>query len=102
MTAHRPRKIVPKISTLPRQQSEASQHLERYKLAVEKARLQQELQALTIRQQQIKDRLGVLNQQLDPAGPSPQPESASQPTTRVYRPERPQPSPPFSTVTLDY
>jgi len=102
MPAHRPRKIVPKISTLPRKKTEASQHLECYKLAVEKARLQQELQALAVRQRQIKDRLGVLEQQLGQTQPAPKLEDASQPTTRVYRPERPQAGGSFNTVTLDY
>ncbi|MBD0266844.1 MAG: hypothetical protein ICV77_00985 [Cyanobacteria bacterium Co-bin8] len=55
------RKILPKISTLPRQRTEAAHYLDMYKLTVEKKRLQQELQSLEERQQQIKQRLEELD-----------------------------------------
>ncbi|MDX2213512.1 MAG: hypothetical protein SFY66_09505 [Oculatellaceae cyanobacterium bins.114] len=58
-------KIRPKISTMPRQKSEAAAFLDIYKLVVEKKRLQQELQSMDERRQQICDRIVVLDQQID-------------------------------------
>lgn len=54
----------PQISTMPRQQSEATAHLQIYKLLVEKNRLQQELQTLDQRRQQIVRQLSTLEQQV--------------------------------------
>ncbi|HEY9736860.1 MAG TPA: hypothetical protein V6D06_11275, partial [Trichocoleus sp.] len=51
------RKIFPKISTLPRQRSEASHYLDMYKLTVEKNRLQSELHSLDEQRQRIQQRL---------------------------------------------
>ncbi|MBP0028615.1 hypothetical protein [Roseofilum sp. Guam] len=59
------RSIPPKISTIPRQQSEASDYLNLYQLAVEKQRLSQELQTIEQRSQQIEKRLAVINHQMD-------------------------------------
>ena len=56
--------IRPKISTMPRTQSEAAAVLNLYKLTIEKKRLHQELQNLEIRRQQIGDRLTQLDQQV--------------------------------------
>jgi len=56
--------IRPKISTMPRQQSEAAAFLDIYKLVIEKKRLQQELQGMDQRRQQIVDRLSVLENQI--------------------------------------
>ncbi|PSB18397.1 hypothetical protein C7B76_08375 [filamentous cyanobacterium CCP2] len=56
--------IRPKISTMPRQQSEAAAFLDIYKLVIEKKRLQQELQGMEQRRQQIVDRLAVLETQV--------------------------------------
>jgi chromosome segregation ATPase len=64
MTRRIARRTYPKISTMPRQQTEATAHLEMYKLLVEKQRLEQELQSLDQRQQQIHERLGVLESQV--------------------------------------
>jgi predicted nucleic acid-binding Zn-ribbon protein len=58
-------RIQPKISTMPRQKSEAAAFLDIYKLVIEKRRLQQELQSLDQRRQQICDRLSVLESQVD-------------------------------------
>lgn len=55
-------RIQPKISTMPRQQSEAAAFLDIYKLVIEKKRLQQELHSMDERRQQILDRLSVLDQ----------------------------------------
>ncbi|MGB3493075.1 MAG: hypothetical protein WBA57_10130 [Elainellaceae cyanobacterium] len=59
--------IRPKISTMPRQPSEAASFLDVYKLVVEKKRLQQELGSIDIRRDQIQSRLGVLEQQIQTA-----------------------------------
>jgi len=58
-------KIRPKISTMPRQRSEAAAFLNIYKLVVEKKRLEQELESLDERRKQICDRIAVLNQHVD-------------------------------------
>lgn len=58
-------RIHPKVSTMPRQQSESAAFLDIYKLVIEKKRLQQELQGMEQRRQQILDRLAVLENQVD-------------------------------------
>lgn len=107
MTHKVARKIYPKISTMPRPQSEASAHLEMYKLLVEKHRLQQELQSLDQRQQQIVERLAALEGQvsqldatatklatkLQATTSTPQP--AKRPEPREMRPE-------YNTLFLEY
>jgi hypothetical protein len=54
----------PKISTMPRNQTAATAHLEMYKLLVEKQRLELELETLEQRQQQIIERLTSLEAQV--------------------------------------
>ncbi|PNW45152.1 UNVERIFIED_CONTAM: gas vesicle protein [Euhalothece sp. KZN 001] len=56
------RSIPPKISSIPRQKSEATTHLEIYKMSVEKHRLQQELKNLKNREKQISKRLKQIEQ----------------------------------------
>jgi len=56
--------IRPKISTMPRQKTEASALLDTYKLVIEKKRLEQERQTIALRREQIDDRLVVLKQQI--------------------------------------
>lgn len=56
--------IRPQISTMPRQQTEASAHLHIYRLLVEKNRLQQELQSIEQRRQQINEHLLALEGQV--------------------------------------
>jgi len=58
-------RILPKVSTMPRQQTEAAAVLDIYKLAIEKNRLQQELQEIERRRLQILSRLTVLEEQVD-------------------------------------
>lgn len=53
--------IRPKFSSMPRQQSEAAAFLDSYKLTVEKKRLQQELDSLNQRRDQIMQRLAVID-----------------------------------------
>jgi cell division septum initiation protein DivIVA len=56
--------IRPKISTMPRQQTEAAAYLDIYKLVIEKKRLRQELEGMDDRRQKICDRLAILEQQI--------------------------------------
>lgn len=58
-------RILPKISTMPRQASEASSYLDLHKLVIEKRRLQQELEVIEQRKQQINARLETLTVQID-------------------------------------
>lgn len=59
-----PGTIRPKISTMPRQKTEAAALLDLYKLAIEKKRLQQELHSMEARREQIQQRLLVLDRQV--------------------------------------
>jgi len=49
---------------MPRQKTEASVHLEMYKLVNERTRLQQELEAMEQRRDRIHQRLEILNVQV--------------------------------------
>ncbi|XGV98730.1 MAG: hypothetical protein ACAF41_07275 [Leptolyngbya sp. BL-A-14] len=53
--------IRPKISTMPRQKTEAAAYLDIYKLVNEKTRLQKELGTLEERRDRIQTRLEVLD-----------------------------------------
>jgi hypothetical protein len=115
-----PSKIYPKVSTLPRQRTEAAHYLDLYKLTVEKKRIQRELESLNQRRQQLCDRLAEIEQQtthLDqqaqhlrqakPGSPAPRTtprNSHYAPTSAVYLPDRSPNTTPddYSTVVLDY
>ncbi len=56
--------IRPKISTMPRQKTEAAAYLDIYKLVNEKTRLQHELQTLEERRDRIQTRLEELKPQI--------------------------------------
>lgn len=120
MQSHRrPSKRFPKISTLPRRQTEAAYYLDMYKLTVEKKRLQQELHSLEEQCQQIRQRLGEIEgqtaeleygaQQLRDRDDSATPAA---PTSNVYLPHRGTGSPAvsatasslddYSTLFLEY
>jgi len=107
--ARPPRRSRPKISTMPRQQSEASQYLDIYKLAVEKKRLKQELASLDARRDRIQERLNMLEQQIADLDHTAQrfreTGKASEPNSIIY-PPAPRPDARngqgFQTVTLDY
>ncbi|MGK7889437.1 MAG: hypothetical protein AB4042_08885 [Leptolyngbyaceae cyanobacterium] len=60
--------IRPKFSSMPRQRSEAAAFLDSYKLTVEKKRLQQELDSLNQRRDQIMQRLATIDQQVERLG----------------------------------
>lgn len=54
-----------KVSTMPRQKTEAAAYLDIYKLVTERKRLKQELESLEQRRDRILKRLEVLDQQTD-------------------------------------
>lgn len=56
--------IRPRVSTLPRSQTEASTYLDIYKLVSEKKRLQQELEQVEQRRDRILKRLETLESQV--------------------------------------
>ncbi len=56
--------IRPKVSTLPRQKTEASAYLDIYKLVAEKKRLQHELEQMEQRRDRILKRLETLESQV--------------------------------------
>lgn len=57
--------IRPKISTMPRQKTEAAAYLDIYKLVNEKKRLQQELDTLEQRKERIQQRLQLIETQVE-------------------------------------
>lgn len=59
------RQISPKVSTMPRQKTEAAAYLNIYKLVNERKRLQQELATLEQRRERIQQRLEVIEQQVN-------------------------------------
>lgn len=98
--------IRPKISTMPRQRSEAAAFLDIYKLTVEKKRLETELDSLDQRRQRICERLLILDQHINslentvdqlreesPSPLEPSPEGRSLPTSHPKA---------FDTLMLDY
>ncbi|MFQ4135438.1 gas vesicle protein GvpV [Nodosilinea sp. PGN35] len=112
-----PRRIFPKVSTMPRQQTEAAQYLDMYKLTVEKKRLQQELEYIDERRQRLCDRLAEIDQategldaqatslrQKTPTPAAARPQSAHfAPSANVYLPERSSQAPEdYNTLMLDY
>ena len=58
-------KIRPKVSTMPRQKTEAAAYLDIYKLVNEKKRLQQELETLEQRKERIQQRLQLIETQVE-------------------------------------
>ncbi len=67
--------IRPKISSMPRQKTEAAAYLNLYKLSVEKKRLQYELDTIEQRRERIQKRLAFLESQVveleKPSQPTP-------------------------------
>ncbi len=57
--------IRPKVSTLPRQTTEAAAYLDIYKLVNERKRLQQELEMLEQRRDRIQQRLTTIESQVE-------------------------------------
>jgi hypothetical protein len=92
--------IRPKISTMPRQKTEATAYLGIYKLSVEKKRLEDELQHLEARKGQIEQRLVIIHQDIAALKAS-VPDSEPLPSA-----DRPEPVLPqhqgFETLFLEY
>ena len=118
-----PSRIFPRVSTMPRQQTEAAHYLDMYKLTVEKKRIQQELDSINQKQQRLQERLAEIDQQLEGLGDNaetlrnqagehyhPKPKTAPRrttqpmPTSNIYLPDRANqpPQDEYSTVVLDY
>lgn len=110
-----PARACPKISTMPRRQSESAHYLDIYRLTVEKKRLQQELAELENRQRQVQGRLEKLDGQIQTLKqgaetwgdriPIPSPTTGiAAPQSRVYPPPVPPvaPAAPYETLTLEY
>lgn len=104
-----PSRIRPKVSTMPRQTSEASHYLDIYKLTVEKRRLKRELEDLAKRQKRIQERLSLIDQQVATLEGSAQrlrePGNPSEPNSIIYPPSQasqPEEADDFGTMTLDY
>ena len=119
MSQRPPSKIHPKVSTLPRQRTEAAHYLDLYKLTVEKKRIQQELENLEQRRARLYSRLAEIDQEADRlnglAGTiriqdsqrfganSANPAATATPSSNVFVPERPSNTQgDFNTVLLEY
>lgn len=109
-----PSRINPKVSTMPRQQSESAHYLDVYKLTIEKRRLRQELESLDKRRERIQTRLDALEQQIHSAegkaqqyreAPPTVSDFPSAPNSIIYPPmyggDR-STADSFKTLTLDY
>jgi chromosome segregation ATPase len=99
----------PKVSTLPRQKTEASAYLDIYKLVSEKKRLQQELEQVEQRRDRILKRLETLETQVQDLEQTAQtlriegeeePQKAGKPAA-IATVKPPQPDS-FSTFYLEY
>jgi uncharacterized protein YjiS (DUF1127 family) len=95
--------IRPKISTMPRQQTEAAAYLDIYKLVIEKKRLRQELEGMDDRRQQICDRLAVLEQQIGALEKTAQQVREAESSPGSITSAKPQSAiEGFDTISLDY
>jgi predicted nucleic acid-binding Zn-ribbon protein len=105
---HRQSLIRPKISTMPRPQTEAATYLDIYKLVNEKKRLQQEFGTLEERRERIQDRIAEITAEIanlevtahqlrdrDEA-------EATNPTPVTPKPSHPVTSDNFKTLYLEY
>jgi DNA gyrase/topoisomerase IV subunit A len=123
-TRRTPSRIFPKVSTLPRQRTEAAHYLDMYKLTVEKKRIQQELDNINQKQQRLQERLAEIDHQLEGLGDGAEalreqegrryidkskaaaqkPTTQPMPTSNIYLPERSNQASQdeYSTVVLDY
>ena len=114
-----PSRIHPKVSTLPRQRTEAAHYLDLYTLTVEKKRIQQELENLEKRRERLYARLAEIDQETDRlnglAGTiriqdsqrlgtnRANPDATATPSSNVFVPERPNAAHgDFNTMLLEY
>jgi chaperonin cofactor prefoldin len=97
--------IRPKISTMPRQKTEAAAYLNIYKLTIEKKRLQQELDSLEERRQHLQKRLALITSQVTELEKNAQDLRIPSPSTPLL-PTQPQNSTTdsagFNTLFLEY
>lgn len=97
------RTITPRISSIPRQKTEETLYRTLYQLAVEKKRLQQELDHLNQRCQTITQRLEMIETQIQGLDTDVKNLATEQKPTPPQLPQPPQPSSNgISTFTLDY
>lgn len=97
-----PQPIRPKVSTMPRPQTEAATYLELYKLVTEQQRLEQELVTLEQRRDRIQTRLSELYTQISTISPTGPLQPGATPTTPQPRATAPTPTDSFNTVFLEY
>lgn len=95
------RSIHPKISSMPRKQSEATTHLEIYKMSVEKNRLQQELENLKNREKYIQKRLAEIDQQTEALLAQVHPPQSASSTTSQHQ-TQPNNNPPTLSSAFDF
>lgn len=89
----------PKVSTMPRQNNEAAQYLDLYKVAAEKQRLEKELAAIEQRQLQIQQRLQVLEKRAEEMTHTVNSEVQ---VVKVTEPTPPPPTGNYQTFVLEY
>lgn len=101
------RPILPKISTMPRQKTEATLYRSLYQLAVEKKRLQEELESLGQRFETVTQRLEQIENQIQGLETDvkqiaqPKPIETKTTPSPSSTPTKPKPGA-VSTFTLDY
>ncbi len=99
----------PRISSMPRQTTEAAAYLSLYKLSIEKKRLEYELETIEQRRQSIQKRLVLLESQVAEASQSAESmrnDAATQPivqpaASRIAKQATPDPAA-FKTLFLEY
>ena len=95
-------KIRPKLSSIPRRNTEASIYLNIYKMTVEKERLQQELANIESRRTQIKDRIDLLKQQTVIELKKVERSQQAKAIARIDSPQETEEFKNFQTITLEY
>lgn len=93
--------IRPKFSSMPRQRSESAAFLDSYKLTVEKKRLQQELDSLNQRRDQIMQRLTIIDRQVGQLGDKAEQYRNAEPYQQPQQASQSKSSPSSSSQTFD-
>lgn len=92
----------PKISSMPRPKTEATAYLNLYKLAVEKKRLQYELDTIEQRRERIQKRLAFLESEVAELQKAPQPAEEVRPLVRSIASKAAPDKAAFKTMFLEY
>jgi hypothetical protein len=92
----------PKISSMPRPKTEAAAYLNLYKLAVEKKRLQYELDTIEQRRERIQKRLAFLESEVAELQKAPQPTQEVRPPVRSIVSKASPDKAAFKTMFLEY